>query len=102
MPTLLMIIFGLWTVKNVRDVRRRRRRRHFQTTTNEMITVGRVHILRSQDRQLIRMLIIDILAFIVCKFPSTMALLYLQITQNDEKSVERQIAEFSIILLTFF
>ena len=44
----------------------------------------------------------DILAFIICKFPGIIALIYQEITQYQVKSAEQQIIEQSILQITFF
>ncbi|CAF0830343.1 unnamed protein product [Adineta steineri] len=67
LPTLLMIIFGCWTVKNIRTVNRVRPETNSIGIRN--ITVIRPVIVRSKDQQLVRMLSVNIIAFIICKFP---------------------------------
>ncbi|CAF4096288.1 unnamed protein product, partial [Adineta steineri] len=66
------------------------------------ITVIRPVIVRSKDQQLVRMLSVNIIAFIICKFPSTLVLIYQQITQYEEKSSDQQLIEQLILQLTFF
>jgi len=94
LPPLLMGIFGFWTVKNVRQVRRTR---HHSGSMNTVVTVvSRQYTLHSKDQQLIRMLIVDIITYMICKSPVTIFLIYQQITQYKEKSAEEQIIEQSI------
>ncbi|CAF1392635.1 unnamed protein product [Adineta steineri] len=100
LPTLLMVIFGCWTVKNIRTVSRVRPENNSIDTGN--ITVVRPAIVRSKDQQLVRMLLVNIIAFVICKFPSTLILIYRQITQYDEKTSDQQIIEQSILQLAFF
>ena len=100
LPPLLMAIFGFWTVKSVRQVRRIRP--HFGATNTVVTTVGRQHTLQSKDQQLVRMLLVDILTFVICKCPVTLFLIYEQITQYVKKSVEQQLIEQSILMLTYF
>ena len=102
-PTLLMAIFALWTVKNIRSIRLRRRPvQHAPITTLGMITIQRPLALRSKDRQLIQILLIDTLAYIICKFPSVIALLYIQVTSNYDKSADEQVIQQSIVQMSFF
>ncbi|CAF1232855.1 unnamed protein product [Adineta steineri] len=100
LPPVLMTIFGCWTVKNVRQIRRVRP--HVSTRTTGAVVVGRPDTLQSKDQQLIRMLFIDILSYIICKCPVTMMLIYQQITKYDNKSNERQKNEQSILQLIYF
>ncbi|CAF0853603.1 unnamed protein product [Adineta steineri] len=99
-PPLLMAIFGLWTVKNVRNVQRRLPITH--ATNREHVNIGRSYVIQSKDRQLIRMLLVDIIAFIIFKFPVTIILIYQQITQYNQKSSEQQIIEQSFLQLSYF
>lgn len=101
-PPLLMAIFGLWTVKNIRAVRRRPVVFYATPTENVEIEIGRVHVIQSKDRQLIRMLLVDIVAFIVFKIPVTIMLVYQQITQYHSKSSEQQMIEQAILQLSYF
>ncbi|CAF3606082.1 unnamed protein product [Adineta steineri] len=100
LPPALMTIFGCWTVKNIRQIRRVRH--NASTRVTGTVVVGGAHTLRSKDQQLIRMLFIDILSYIICKYPGTIMLIYQQITQYDNKSDERQQIERAIIELTAF
>ena len=100
LPPLLMVIFGFLTVKNVRQVQRTRRH---SISRNAVITmVGRQYTIHSKDQQLIRMLLVDVLAFVICKCPATMFLIYQQITQYNEKSADEQMIEQTIYYLAFF
>ncbi|CAF0858329.1 unnamed protein product [Rotaria sordida] len=85
-PSQLMAIFRLWTVKNIRSVRHRIPNPH--VTNTEYVTIGRPHIIQSKDKQLIRMLLVDIVTFIIFKFSVTILLIYQQITQYHQKSSE--------------
>jgi hypothetical protein len=100
LPLLLMIVFAFWTVKNVRQVRRPI---HPPGPINTAVTVvGRQHTLQSKDQQLIRMLLVDIISFVICKCSFTVMQIYLQITQYNEKSAEQQTIEQIISQLTYF
>ncbi|CAF1059070.1 unnamed protein product [Adineta steineri] len=100
LPTLLMIIFGCWTVKNIRTVSRVRP--EINSIGIKNITVIRPVIVRPKDQQLVRMLSVNIIAFIICKFPSTLVLIYEQITRYEEKPSDQQLIEQLILQLTFF
>ncbi len=100
LPPVLMAIFGFWTVKNVRAVRRAKP--HSRAMNAAVIVVGRQYTLQSKDHQLIRMLLVDIVTFVICKCPSSFFAMYQQITQYVEKSAEQQSIEQSILMLTFF
>jgi hypothetical protein len=99
-PLLLMMIFGFWTLKNVRQVCRPAVRSIPRNTG--VITIGRPHTLRSKDRQLIQMLLSDIILFVICRSPVTIIGLYSQITQYQNKSAEQEINEQLIIQITYF
>ncbi|CAF1097085.1 unnamed protein product [Adineta steineri] len=101
LPPTLMAIFGCWTVKNIRQVRRVRHNASTRTTAT-VVVVGGAHTLQSKDQQLIRMLFIEILSYIICKYPGTLMLIYQQITQYDIKSDERRQIEQAIQELTAF
>lgn len=100
LPPILMAVFGCWTVKNIRRVRRVTQR---STAVPTEPTGGvRPHRLHSKDQQLIRMLLVDIIIFVVCKSPLTLFYMYQQITQHAEKSVEQQVVERAILHFTYF
>ncbi|UJR19329.1 hypothetical protein I4U23_022458 [Adineta vaga] len=50
----------------------------------------------AKDRQLIRIILIDIGIFVLCTYPLTASRLYQQITQYDMKSYDQTLANFSI------
>jgi hypothetical protein len=99
-PPLLLTIFGIWTMRNLTQVRRRRH--HSNKTHTGTTVIGRSYALKSKDHQLIRMLLVDIISYVMCKSPVTIFLMYQQITQYVDKSVERQLIEQEIIQLTYF
>jgi hypothetical protein len=99
-PPLLMALFGFLTVKNIRQVRHATH--HSHASTIETTTVGRVYTVESKDRQLIRMLIMEIIVYIISRFPSTVVLIYQQITQYQTKSDEQISTEQFIANVTYF
>ncbi|CAF2958510.1 unnamed protein product [Rotaria sp. Silwood2] len=100
LPPLLMIIFGFWTVKNIRQVHRRRN--HSNSTNTGTTTIGRPYALQSKDQQIIRMLLVNIITFVICKCPVTIFYIYQQSTEHENKSAEQQIIEQSILQMTYF
>jgi len=99
-PPLLLSIFGIRTMRNLAQVRRRRHhcnRMHTGTTG-----IGRSYALQSKDHQLIRMLLVDIISYLMFKGPVLIFLVYQQITQYVSKSVERQLIEQATLQLTYF
>ena len=100
LPPLLMAFFALWTMKNISEVRRTR----LDSRANNMnsTVIGRHFILQSKDYQLVRMLLLDILIFIICKCPASFMLLYQQITDYVDKSTEQRSIEQSILSMTYF
>ncbi|CAF4007387.1 unnamed protein product [Adineta steineri] len=100
LPPALLTIFGCWTVKNIRQISRIKH--NAGTSTTGTVIIDRSHTLQSKDQQLIRMLFIDILSYIICKYPVTIMLIYQQITKYDNKSDERQQIEQAILELTTF
>jgi hypothetical protein len=101
LPPSLMAIFGCWTVKNIRGVPRARFPPSNSVNTGN-VPIGRPHAIQSKDQQLIRMLLVDIISFVICKLPSTIVLIYRQITQYNDKSDDQQVIELSILQLSFF
>ncbi|CAF0793164.1 unnamed protein product [Adineta steineri] len=100
LPPALMIIFGCWTVKNVRQIRRVTHNSSTRGTAS--VVIGTQHTFQSKDQQLIRMLFIDILSYIICKYPVTIMQIYQQVTKYDVKSDERQQIEQAVLELTTF
>jgi len=99
-PPLLMIIFGLWTIKNIRQVRHATHL--FRISADGTAVVGRSYNPRSKDQQLIRILLMEIIVYILARFPSTIFLIYQQITQYQTKSIEQTMIEQFIANITYF
>ncbi|CAF3538772.1 unnamed protein product [Rotaria sp. Silwood1] len=100
LPPLLMTIFAFWTVKNIRQVRHGRH--HSNSTYTGTTVIGRSYALQSKDQQMIRMLLVNIIIFIICKCPVTIFYIYQQCTERENKSAEQQIIEQSILQTTYF
>ena len=87
---LLMLIFGLWSVKNVRGVR--------QITSVSVVSgfstaiTRRTHTNHSKDRQLLRILLMDITVYVIFNGMIAIVLMYRQINGNKSMTlVEMQI-----------
>ncbi|CAF3698655.1 unnamed protein product [Rotaria sp. Silwood1] len=84
---LLMIIFGLWSINNIRNLR------HIRVVSNLSVSLTNAerssHSTSSKDRQLIFMLLMDIIICASFSFAFAIFLIYQQITQNYIKSREQ-------------
>jgi hypothetical protein len=98
---LLMIIFGLWSIRNIRNVRRT------ALAPSSISEVGNqggtsLNSVRSRDRQLILMLLVDITIHIFFSFIMAISLMYEQITWNRVKTVEGFYIEMLIKSVAMF
>ena len=84
---ILLIICALWTVKNVRSVRRVRVAPDVHP--NHLVEQDGRPKNRSKDRQLIWMLLMDIVIYALFSFTMAIFLVYQEITQHQMKSVVR-------------
>ncbi|CAF1438750.1 unnamed protein product [Adineta steineri] len=100
LPPLTMAILGFVTVNNIRRVGRAALR--IEAINGTTVTIGRNHTLQSKDHQLIRMLLMDIIIYVISKTPLAIFYIYQQITQYQEKSLEQQAIEESILYFTYF
>ncbi|CAF1301530.1 unnamed protein product [Adineta ricciae] len=96
----LMLTFGFWTWKNLRRVRHATQ--SGRTTNTAVVTTGRPQILQTKDQQLIRMVLMEIMVYILCKYPIVIFHIYQEITEYNEKSPERQLIEQNLVILTIF
>ncbi|CAF0721953.1 unnamed protein product [Adineta steineri] len=85
---LLMASLGLWTIKNIRNIRRIRVNPHL-IMPRVRITNTTTTLLNSKDRQLVLILLVNIIIYILFSFMLTAVAMYEQITQNDTKSFEQ-------------
>ncbi|CAF1142494.1 unnamed protein product [Adineta ricciae] len=99
-PPLFMLILGFWTVKNIRKVRHATQ--HSGSQHSVVVAVGKPQILESKDRQLIRMLLVEIVTYILCKTPIMIFLIYREVTRDVKKNEERNLIEQYVLLLTSF
>jgi len=96
----LMIIFGLWSIKNIRSIRRVRVAPDLSVNT-PAVGVGLLAT-SSKDRQLIFIVLMDTTIYALFSFVYVIFLLYGQITQNYTKNADRiQIENIVRNLCTF-
>lgn len=86
---LWMIILGLWCVKNIRTVVRIHRPRSIRIPG--MVIVGNMHTHHSKDRQLLRILQIDIAVYVVFNLMIVIVLMYQQFSQDAISLIDVQI-----------
>ncbi|CAF1158131.1 unnamed protein product [Adineta steineri] len=82
---ILMVVLGLWTVKNVRSMN------HVTAVVNASTSVGvtipgGVRTAHSKDRQLIKILLVDTSIYIFFNTMISIILIYQQIMQNQSQS----------------
>ncbi|CAF2795391.1 unnamed protein product [Rotaria sp. Silwood2] len=89
-PLVSLITFGILIVLNLKEVRARA---HFLKNRNA------VTILRKRDRNMIRMLLIELIIYICTTIPTTVVLIYKAAVQNKVYSGERQDIESFIFFV---
>jgi hypothetical protein len=99
-PPLLMVIFGFCTLKNIRQVRHATHPSSLSVTGTTV--VGRAYTPQPKDQQLIRILLMEIIVYIFARIPTTIFLIYQQITQYQTKSTEQAMMEQFIANITYF
>ncbi len=97
---LFMIVLGLQTIRNVRSVGRVQVAPALSTTRAGVENV--VQSPRSKDRQLIKILTINIGVYLICNLMLSMILLYDQITQNWIKSALQNQIDLFLLYLSLF
>jgi hypothetical protein len=110
---LCMLILAFWTVKNVRSVGRVAPVLAFSGSVGRVAPIpafegsvaavtGNMNSSKSKDRQLIRILLMDIIVYIVFSLMISLVLMYAQITQYRSKDVvQLQIDAFLVNTGTF-
>ena len=93
LPISLMLIFGLLTLKNIRQSKRR---------TGPLVVVGQVNQISRKDLQLSKMLGNQISVWIILNIVNPCYLLYRTITINAMKSPLRLTVELFINNMTYF
>jgi hypothetical protein len=96
-----MVLFGVWTMKNVRQVQHAVQP-SAASTIRTTAAVDRSYTTQSRDHQLVRMLLMEISIYILARLPATIFLIYGQITQYETKSAEQLLIEEIIANITYF
>ena len=97
---LLMIVFGLRAVKNVRTIGRVQIAPALPTNTATIRNA--LNPIHSKDRQLVKILIINISVYLIFSLMLSIVLMYQQITQYETKSsVQSQIDLFLLFVSLF-
>ncbi|CAF2967802.1 unnamed protein product [Rotaria sp. Silwood2] len=90
-PLVSLITFGILMVMNLKEVRARARSLNNGNTMT---------ILRKRDRDMLRMLLTELIIYICTTIPNTVVLIYKAVVQNTVHSGERQYMESFIFFLT--
>lgn len=91
-PLLCMIIFGLLMAKNLKNIR---------TRVRPSVNLGpAIHHARKRDRDMFKMLLVEIICYITTTAPLAVNLIYQSATQTAMKSIEQQRIESFITYLT--
>lgn len=97
---VLMLILGLWTIKNVRNVG------HVAPATNTTGTERRVNgslrSAHSKDRQLVRILLFDIGIYLFFTLLPSSVIMYQQVTRNQSQSLLQTRIQLLLLLLGNF
>ena len=105
-PLVMMAVFGLMTVGNVRQMRRRvNQRAHSLQTRETSATNGGQQLLKSRDRHLLVMLFVQVILLILLFSPLVIQKLHASLTINASVSrlyiVSEQFAYNICVLLAF-
>ncbi|CAF4079809.1 unnamed protein product [Adineta steineri] len=96
----LLIIFGLWSIKNIRTMSRRRIAPVLSTTG--IATGNDSHPIQAKDRQLVLILLIDICVYMIFGWMFPIFLIYQQTTQYNVKSLVQSQIEILISAVSIF
>jgi hypothetical protein len=99
---ILMITFGLLTVKNIRQVRRIGIDIRVGVLKNEVRLVPYSQTLNAKERQMIILLFIELLVYIIFSFMNPIYLLYKQLTEYELGSIKKQMIEQFISTILLF
>ncbi|CAF3717520.1 unnamed protein product [Rotaria sordida] len=97
---LLLLIFGVWTIKNIR--RLHRIKISTTATSSGTVRVGGSHIVHSKDRQLVFIVLKDIIFYTIFCSTAAIFLTEQQITQYQNKTVEQVKLEIFLKQVTIF
>ena len=100
----LLTIFGLWSIKNIRSARHGRVAPNLSlsVTAGENSLHSSPSSSSSKDRQLVLMLLMDIIIYALFSFVFAIFLMYQQITQNQLKSADQTQIEVIIRNICLF
>jgi hypothetical protein len=108
-PLLVMVVFGLMTISNIRQAVPRVRPRNTGTTndpgngTRSTTTTGQQHQHKKTDRQLLIMLFCQVIVLAILAFPLSVDRLYLTLRVNVPiTTLEAAINNFVFALLSLF
>jgi hypothetical protein len=94
-PPMLIIIFTILVIKNLTKVRNR-----VQPFVTRNSITGNEIVLRKRDRDLIKMVFIEVIFYVISTMPFSIYLIYKIMTDYSIKSVERQQIESFLNYLT--
>lgn len=102
-PLIFMIVFGFLTMHNVRNVHSRALAPFLSRSSLILISYEQRQHLKSVDRRLLIMLLIQIGFLVLFTLPQTIEMIYLTITTNRfkssiQKTIENSIFTFTILL----
>ncbi|CAF1552902.1 unnamed protein product [Rotaria sp. Silwood1] len=105
MPLILMMIFGFITLSNIRKIHYRAQMLLLPRSSQTTISTEHRQRLKSIDRHLLAMLLIQISFLILFTLPQVIEMIYLTITRNhfktsSQKELENSIFTF-VLLLTY-
>lgn len=90
LPLLSMFTFGILMVLNLKKVRSR---------IHPIRLRSMVPILRKRDRDMMRMLLVELSIYILTTIPNTIVLIYRAVNQNTSSTVQRQAIESLIYFI---
>ncbi|CAF3744727.1 unnamed protein product [Adineta steineri] len=97
---LLMLGTGLWTVRNVRNVSRIKPAPAL--TTTGATAIRSTLSVRSKDRQLIKILLIDTAVYIIFSIMVSVALMYQQINQYQPQTYAQTVIQNFLLIVGVF
>jgi hypothetical protein len=102
-PLLVMTIFGLMTLNNVRHARNRIHGSHISTVNQSKVSIIRQQRSNKTDHRLLSMLFVQVIILALLTIPLSIEKLYSTLTSNDVKSrfrrtIENIIYNFALLL----
>ncbi|CAF0812141.1 unnamed protein product [Adineta ricciae] len=96
----IMTGLGILAIRNVRKLNYKRIAP--QSSGINFVNHRNLQAVHAKDRQLVRIILIDIGIYVLCTYPLTASRLYQQITQYDMKTYDKILAKFSIQYICVF